>query len=69
MKILAFFTRVQPVVGEQAYGYLLLPVETGERPVEDVDHDSALLGALVLVAAGAPVLPLADLLGGEKRFH
>ena len=51
---------VQPVVVHQLHLDLLAGVEAGEGVVEDL-HVQPLLLADVVVAAGAPVLPLPDL--------
>lgn len=52
--------RVQPVVVHQLHLDLLAGVEAGEGVVEDL-HVQPLLLADVVVAAGAPVLPLSNL--------
>jgi len=60
--------RVQPVVVHQLDLYLLAGVEAGEGVVEDL-HVEPLLLADVVVAAGAPVLPLPHLAAASLLPH
>ena len=59
---------VKPLVRQEADGDLLLRVEASEGVVEDEDVEAA-VAAHVLVAAGAPVLPLSDLVAGALLPH